>query len=154
MFSLQWRHDERNSVSNHRRPDCLRNRLFTRWTKKSSKLRATGLREGNSPDQWIPGQSVSNAENVSIWWRYYVMTRYIWYWQAIKLQSQSLVCGNRYWGNFPVYANNLILRYNDWCQQHNNMILALLITSADYGQGTSFLVFRANRCILVILIKA
>ena len=32
----QWRHNGREGVSNHRRPDGLRNRLFRRRSKKSS----------------------------------------------------------------------------------------------------------------------
>ena len=37
--SIQWRHDERDRFSNHRRPDGLLNRLFRRRSKKISKLR-------------------------------------------------------------------------------------------------------------------
>ena len=50
--TLQWRHNERDGVSNHRRLDCLliiHNRLFRRRSKKTSKLHVTGLCEGNSP---------------------------------------------------------------------------------------------------------
>ena len=47
--SLQWRHNERDSVSNHQPHDCLLNRLFRRRSKKTSKLRVTGLCVGNSP---------------------------------------------------------------------------------------------------------
>ena len=46
--TLQWRHNERDGVSNHRRLDCLLNCLFRRRSKKTSKLRVTGLCEGNS----------------------------------------------------------------------------------------------------------
>ena len=46
---LQWRHNERDAVSTHRRLDCLLNRLFRRRSKKISKLRVTGLCEGNPP---------------------------------------------------------------------------------------------------------
>ena len=49
----------------------LLNRLFRQRSKKASKLRATGLCAGNSPVTGeIPAQMVSNAENVSIWWRH------------------------------------------------------------------------------------
>ena len=45
--------------------------------KETSKLRVTALCEGNSP---VTGefltQSASNAENVSIWWRYHVLQRF------------------------------------------------------------------------------
>ena len=51
-YSSQWRHNERDSVSNHQHCDCLLNRLFRRGSKKTSKLRVTGLFEGNSPVAW------------------------------------------------------------------------------------------------------
>ena len=44
--TLQWRNNERDGVSNNRRLDCLLNRLFRRRSKKTSKLRVTGLCEG------------------------------------------------------------------------------------------------------------
>ena len=47
--SLEWRHDEPDSVSNHQPDDCLRDRLFRHRSKKTSKLRVTGLCAGNSP---------------------------------------------------------------------------------------------------------
>ena len=46
---LQWRHNERYGVSNHRRLDYLLNCLFRRRSTKTSKLHATGLCEGNTP---------------------------------------------------------------------------------------------------------
>ena len=49
IVALQWRHNGRCDVSNHRRLDCLLNRLFRRKSKKTSKLRVTGFCEGNSP---------------------------------------------------------------------------------------------------------
>ena len=47
--TLQWRDNKRDGVSNHRRIDCLSNRLFRRRSKKTSTLRVTGLCEENSP---------------------------------------------------------------------------------------------------------
>ena len=65
--SLSWRHDECHGASNHRRFDCLRNRLFRRRSEKTSKIRVTGLCEGNSSVTGeFPAQRASNAENVSI----------------------------------------------------------------------------------------
>ena len=40
---LQWRHNEHVSVSNHQPHDCLLNRLFGRRSKKTPKLRITGV---------------------------------------------------------------------------------------------------------------
>ena len=39
---LRWRHNVRDSVSNHQPHDCLLNRLFRRRSKKTSKVRVTG----------------------------------------------------------------------------------------------------------------
>ena len=73
--ALQWRHNERRSVSNHQPHDCLLNRLFRRRSKKTSKLRLTGLCVGNSPGTGeFPAQMASYVENVSIWWRHHLMT--------------------------------------------------------------------------------
>ena len=72
-YSLRWRHNGHDSVSNHQPHDCLLNRLFRRRSKKTSKLRVTGLCVGNSPGTGeFPAQMGSNAENVSIWWRHHV----------------------------------------------------------------------------------
>ena len=48
-FALHWRHNDHDGVSNHQPHDCLRNRLFWRRSKKTSKLHVTGLCVGNSP---------------------------------------------------------------------------------------------------------
>ena len=73
-FSLQWRRNERDSVSNHQPHDCILNRLFRRRSKKTSKLRVTGLLAGNSPGTGeFPAKMASSAENISIWWRHHVI---------------------------------------------------------------------------------
>ena len=47
--------------------------LFRRKSKKTLKLRVTGLCEGDSPVTGeFPAQRASNAEDVSIWWRHHV----------------------------------------------------------------------------------
>ena len=48
-ITLRWRHNGSDSVSNHQPHDCLLNCLFRRRSKKTSKLRVTGLCVGNSP---------------------------------------------------------------------------------------------------------
>ena len=47
--TLQWRHNEYDGISNHRRLDCLLNHLFRRRSKKTSKPCVIGLCEGNPP---------------------------------------------------------------------------------------------------------
>ena len=66
FFSLRWRHNGRVSVSNHQPHDCLLNRLCRRRSKKTSKLRVTGLCVGNSPGTGeFPAQMPSDAEKFS-----------------------------------------------------------------------------------------
>ena len=70
-FTLLWRHNGRDGVSKHQHRECLLNRLFRHRSKKTSKLRVTGLCVGNSPVTGeFPAQRASNAENASIWWRH------------------------------------------------------------------------------------
>ena len=71
MLSLRWRHNGCDGVSNLRRLGRLLNRFFFRFRwKKTSKLRVTGLCEGNSQVTGeFPAQRASNAESISNWWR-------------------------------------------------------------------------------------
>ena len=72
IHTLQWRHNERDGVPNHQPHHCLLNRLFRCRSKKTSKLRVTGLCAGNSPVTGeFPAQMASDAENVSIWRRHH-----------------------------------------------------------------------------------
>ena len=72
-MALQWRHNERDDVSNHRRLDCLLNRFFRRKSKKTSKFTSLAFVWGihrwpvNSPHKG----SATRKINVSIWWRHH-----------------------------------------------------------------------------------
>ena len=117
-ISLQWRHNGRDSVSNHQPHDCLRNHLFRRRSKniknKTSKLRVNGLCVGNSPGTGeFPAQMASNAENVSIWWRHhgYVIILDL----AIK-RPNRLCCWNDKKLYFPYVGIVIVWRvYYDAC---------------------------------------
>ena len=71
-MQLRWRHNTYDGVSNHQSHDCLRNRLIRSRSKKTWRLRVTGLCVGNSS---VTGeflaQKASHAKNVSIWWRHH-----------------------------------------------------------------------------------
>ena len=78
--SLQWRHNGLHGVWNHQPQDCLLNGLYRCRSKETSKLRLTGLCEGNLPMTGeFPAQRASNAENISIWWRHHVHKIRAWY---------------------------------------------------------------------------
>ena len=73
--ALRWRHNGRDSISNHQPHDCLLNLLFRCRSKKTSKLCVSGLCVGNSPGTGeFPAQMASNVENVSIWWCHHEFT--------------------------------------------------------------------------------
>ena len=71
-ITLQWCHNECNSISNHQRLNCTLKCLFRWRSKNTSKLCVTGLCEGNPPVTGaFPSQKANNTENFSIWWRHH-----------------------------------------------------------------------------------
>ena len=69
-FLLEWCHNGCDGVSNQQHHHCL----FRRRSKKTSKLRVTGLCAGNSPMTGeFPARRASNTENISIRWRHHVL---------------------------------------------------------------------------------
>ena len=84
-----WRHNRRDGVSNHQPHHCLLKRLFRRRSKKTSKLRVTGLCAGHSPVTGdFPVQMASNAENVSSWWRHHAF-HMVWFGVMIRRRVVS-----------------------------------------------------------------
>ena len=107
-MALQWRHNERHSVSNHQPLDCLLRRLFRRASKKASKLRVTGLCEEKPPvSGGFPSQKASNAKNVYVWWRHHgqdnsFVTLFMQNkWQAIIWTNDQI----SHWGLFKPSVN-------------------------------------------------
>ena len=75
ILPLQWSHNGRDGVSNHQPRDCLLSRLFRRRSKKTSKLRVTGLCAGNSPGPVnSPHKWPVTWKKVSIWWHHHRKT--------------------------------------------------------------------------------
>ena len=110
VFSLRWRHNRRDSVSNHQPHDCLLNRLFRRRSKKTSKLRVTGLCAGNSPGTGeFPAQMASNAENVSIWWRHHVQS-----WRGRLPETLSSTVDKLQISNWKAFIGNQYLVTSLW----------------------------------------
>ena len=138
-FSLRWRHNGCHSVSNHQPRECLLRRLIRRTSKKISKLRVTGLCEGNSPDTGeFPAQMASNAENVSIWWRHHVNSINIWVpfqilWASVTQQ----------WGHGAArIPQGPLFHPTTLFDSHSNRTVVLPI--ADSGQKCGYSVRRAK----------
>ena len=49
LWSLQWRHNEHDGISNHWRLDCLLSRLFGWRSKKNQRSVSLAFFQGNSP---------------------------------------------------------------------------------------------------------
>ena len=136
FLSLQWRNNECSGVSNHRHLDSLLNRLSRRRSKKTSKLRVTGLCEGNSTVIGeFPAQRASNAENVSFGWRhrdtgdnvFKENTILIVVWRDI-IYSKSLKLTLTYWCRFKSnfnYKNRPLLNKNSISQACNFRLIHL-----------------------------
>ena len=109
--SLQWRHNGRDSASNHQLHDCLLNRLFRHRSKKTSKLRVTGLCVGNSPGTGeFTAQMTSNAGNVF----FHLMTS-SWHGDLILMQFRNHETGMCYL-NIACKSGRWFHRYRwDFC---------------------------------------
>ena len=114
-WQLRWRHNRHDGVSNYQPYDCLLNRLFGHRSKKTSKLRVTGLCAGNSPGTGeFPAQMTSTAEDVSIWWRHHE-----W---PVKTKSTDAIW--RRWAtiNYPMPAQHLSIFHRSRFPSWNLMI--------------------------------
>ena len=149
--TIQWRHNEHDDVSNHRRLDCLLNRLFRRRSTKTSKLPVTGPFEGNPPVAGgFPSQRTRNVGNVSSWWVHHddviKWKHFPRNWPFVREIHRSPV-------NFPHKGQwrgalmfSLIYAWiNDWVnnreagdlrRQHGHYdVIVMIITGTDKGFG-------------------
>ena len=129
MTPLQWRHYGRDSVSNHQPHDCLLNRLFRRRSKKTSKLRVTGLCAGNSPGTVASNRQITVQYEFSRWkmghrwWRWWLVTELITrrlpIFKTTQIDNQST-----YWSRNSVAAtlqtifSTFLLHFPQWKYTH------------------------------------
>ena len=113
-ITLHWRHNEPDGVSNHQPRDCLLNCLFRCRSKKTSKLRVTGLCAENSPGtREFPAQMASNVETVSVWWRHHEMIPCFWHIMRLMKAFASPFSNQMKATCFVSYKkNNLISRHS------------------------------------------
>ena len=94
LISLQGRHNGHDGVSNHQPHHCLLNHLTWSRSKKTSKLRVTGLCAGNSRGTGeFRAQMASNAKNASIWLRNHVLNLHqqlCWYPLTLAMTKLNL----------------------------------------------------------------
>ena len=92
--SLQWRHNEHDSVSNHQPHNCLLNRLFRRRSKSLAFVRGIHWWLVNSPNKWPVMRKMFPFDDVIIfsskfrWLTWYMIT--LWTFKMSDDISQSI----------------------------------------------------------------
>ena len=138
--SLQWRYNVSDDVSNHQPHDCLLNRVFRSRSKKTSKLRVTGLCEGNSPvtgefpSQWDSKVEMFPFDDVIMWGSClpFIKLIYILKWCLTIWVSQKAV--KMLWLVWRVYFYFFVHYPSHYC--HHQMMIPLqcqqLMWSSDF----------------------
>ena len=113
--TLQWRHNGHDGASNHQPHDCLLNRLFRHRSKKTPKLRVTGLCEGNSPwpaispNRWSVTRKMFLLDDVIVIWpksRSYKVAVWTSRWQNVYI-TPTLI---------PImYSAECLYYFSAWC---------------------------------------
>ena len=161
---LQWRHNERGSISNHQHVHCLLNCRFRCRSKKTAKLRVTSLCAGILPVAGeFPAQKSSYAKNVSIWWRHHVSNSFEWYLEITSIMSTIKhaemagfreITGNAFLiisHRYPCFNRSII--YLNFCHISGWRFCLYLITNSlircdnmKYGVRSSWLWFDIDWC--------
>ena len=137
-YSLPWRHNGRDGVSNHQPHDYFY-RLFRRRSKKTSKLRVTGLCAGNSPvtgefpDKWPVTQKMFPFDDVIMYWDVYIHDHTFWTMDFgfLKLDSFGSAIAHPPRG---VSVPGASFRILDWTHYHRNRLCQMCIFKQDILQ--------------------
>ena len=134
-LSLHWRHSDHDGASNHQSHGCLLYRLFRRRSKKTSKLRVTGLCAWNSPGP------VNSPNKGPVTWKMVQFDDVI---MILVFIASVFTAGNYKW-----YPENILHQFRYWDKGWNlgvyfyslkEDIINLLISSELYsGTGSSII---------------
>ena len=131
-LSLQWRHNERDGVSNHQPHDCLLKAQIKENIKAHRPLWGEFTGE-------FPTQRSSNAENVSIWWRHH--------------DDCSINSGDNQ--TYSLITPNTMISWNRRRSELSSTVL-LMLTELPFsaGEQTIFATaeFRMSSCLWQILL--
>ena len=119
LLPLHWRHNGHDDVSNHQPYHCLLNRLFWRRSKKTSKLRVTGLCAGNSPETGEFPAQMSNDAGI-----FHLMT-------SSWILQQPLRTNWQFDMLYLVYFNDTVVHFRVWaihCHEICSRIKILIIS--------------------------
>ena len=116
--TLQWRHNGRDVISNHRRLDCVLNGLFRRKSKRTSKLRVTAFVRGIH--RW-PGNSLHKGS---------VTQEMFPFDDVIMTCPKSLIffCG-KWLDMMPLYSLSLLCHFTDSILASNYVYVSSSISS-------------------------
>ena len=114
-FTLLWRHNEHDGVSNHQPNDCLLNRSFRRRSRKTSKLRVTGRRPVNSPHKWPVTRKMFPFNDVIM--KCLIVTFCI----LIQISQKFVPDG-------PIDEKSAVVHIMAWCQRRAHPVPEPMIT--------------------------
>ena len=104
--TLQWRHNERDGVSNHRRLDCLHNRFFQAQIKENIKAPRHWPLWGDFTGEF-PAKGPVTRKKSHLMTSSWNQNKYLSGHYAIKL------CGTNEW--CMMHQGSLLLRLQCWC---------------------------------------
>ena len=128
FLALLWRHNGHDSVSNHQANGCLLNRLFRHRSKKSSKLRVTGLCAGKSPYKGPVTRKMFPFDDVIMGWAvlFYIRQKH-----CMKVEWQV-------WGQCKTVNSDILIIFTDCIHLHRWLIY---ISESPYeidGHGSNW----------------
>ena len=143
---LRWRHNERDSVSNHQPHHCFLNRLFRRRSKKA-------------PRHWplwgeFTAQMASYAENVSIWWRHHAVTTHWPFKRAPQLKGTVFSAGSS--GKYALWQTVELpmIPYLITFLWRHCIAIGRYIAVMSYGWVNKSYVWDSNSCYVIWDVKS
>ena len=113
--ALRWRHNGRDSVSNHQLHHCLLNRLFRHRSKKTPKLRVTGLCAGNSSHKWPVTRKMFPFDDVIMGNSSVFVSN--WVTTVLHLQSSISFGGDFFLKNHTLFPMLIRFPWRRWLSQ-------------------------------------
>ena len=146
QFTLQWRHSDHGGASNHQPHGCLPNRLSRHRSKKTSKLRVTGLCVGNSPGpvnsphkgpvtrKMVPFDDVImmyvRSDSRRCRWYHYLWKFVLFEFVDISYENTAVCYWYYCWSKVPTFDPRISVP--DWefeaiCYFHDNITLFIIL---------------------------
>ena len=113
---------------------------WRRGSKEASKLRLTGLCEGNSPlTGEFYAQRASNADNVSIWWRHHANMKLLY---TFQVKCTGPCVNKRYQMNKSVLSNIIYKKYS-----FGIYFGITILTDSEIDCASNWVLYTLHQCV-------